>query len=122
MNSVVKRTSIPKSLQDHRDLDQDVPIYKNLANKKLRAQLTRQSEQAARTKSLLEDAKMFLMEDAGGMVVENDLERTWRIGQSDVVNASGQEAARGRREYKLDGGPYHSRYTRNGRLETLFIF
>jgi U3 small nucleolar RNA-associated protein 7 len=86
----------------------------------LRAQLTRQSERAAHTKALLEDAEMFLMEDAGGMVVENDLERTWRVGQSDIVTAAGQEAAKGRREYKLDGGPYHSRYTRNGRWILLF--
>lgn len=115
MNSVLKRTSIPKSLKDNRDSDQDGPSYKHLANKKLRAQLTRQSKQATRAKALIEDADMFLMEDAGGMVVENDLERTWRVGQSEVVKAAGQEAAKGRREYKLDGGPYHSRYTRNGR-------
>src|SRR5258707_3367352 len=115
MNSVVKRTTIPKSLKDDRDLAPDVN-YKHLANKKLRSQLTRQSKHEVRAKALIEDADMFLMEDAGGMVVENDLERTWRIGQSEIVKAAGQEAAKGRREYKLDGGPYHSRYTRNGRL------
>ena len=47
--------------------------------------------------------------------LEDEMERTWRVGQDEVVKASGQEAARGRREWTLDGGPYRSRYTRNGR-------
>jgi U3 small nucleolar RNA-associated protein 7 len=51
----------------------------------------------------------------GGIEVEGEMERTWRVGQSDIVQSSGQEAAKGRNEYKLDGGPYRSRYTRNGR-------
>lgn len=115
MNLLVKRTSIPKSLDDKRDLDKNGPSYKHLANKKLSAQLKRQSDQAARAKALLNDVETFLLEDAGGMQVEDDLERTWRVGQGEIVKAAGQEAAKGRREYKLDGGPYHSRYTRNGR-------
>ena len=49
------------------------------------------------------------------MEVEGELERTWRIGQNEIVESAGQEAALGRREWKLDGGPYRSRYSRNGR-------
>ena len=58
---------------------------------------------------------MLLMGEAGAIEVEGEMERTWRVGQSEVVQLSGQEAAKGRNEYKLDGGPYRSRYTRNGR-------
>ena len=114
-NSVVKHTAIPKSLQDTKELPEDASKYKHIANPKLRTHLQRQSAQGVRSKMLLEDAEMFLMEDAGGLVVENNLEKTWRVGQDQVVDSVGQEAARGRKEYKLDGGPYKSRYTRNGR-------
>ena len=34
------------------------------------------------------------------------------VSQSGAVD---RVAARGRKEYTLDGGPYRSRYTRNGR-------
>ncbi|KAF8154849.1 BING4CT-domain-containing protein [Crassisporium funariophilum] len=116
LNSVAKHTSIPKSLQDSSiNLPDDVPTYKHIANKKLRTHLNRQSVQGARSQVLLEDAEMLLMEDAGGMEVEGEMERTWRVGQNEVVQSSGLEAAKGRREYKLDGGPYRSRYSRNGR-------
>src|SRR6266498_5424603 len=99
MNSIVKRTSIPMSLKDAHKLNNEGPNYKHLANRKLKTQLTRQSEQAARAKALVQDAEMLLMEEAGGMEVEGELERTWRIGQSEVVQSAGQEAAKGRREY-----------------------
>ncbi len=114
-NSVAKHTSIPKSLQDTRALPEDVPNYKHIANKKLRTHLHRQSAHSARAQALLEDADMLLMDNAGGMEVESEMDRTWRVGQSTIVESSGQEAAKGRKEYKLDGGPYRSRYTRNGR-------
>ncbi|KAF8174404.1 BING4CT-domain-containing protein [Pholiota molesta] len=115
LTSVAKHTSLPKSLQDKHTLPDDVPSYKHIANKKLRTHLHRQSAQSARAQTLLEDAEMLLMDNAGGMEVEGEMDRTWRVGQSDIVQSSGQEAAKGRKEYKLDGGPYRSRYTRNGR-------
>lgn len=117
LRSITKHTSVPKSLLD----THNVPIstkssYSHIANKKLRTELDRNAAQAARGKALLDDAaEMLLMEEKGGMEVEGDMERTWRIGQSDITESAGQEAARGRREWKLDGGPYMSRYTRNGR-------
>ncbi|TFK85425.1 BING4CT-domain-containing protein [Polyporus arcularius HHB13444] len=49
------------------------------------------------------------------MEVEGELEKTWRVGQDEIVQAAGQQAAQGRQEWKLDGGPYRTRYTRNGR-------
>lgn len=55
------------------------------------------------------------------MEVEGEMEKTWRIGQDEIVKAAGQEAARGRKEWTLDGGPYRSRYTRNGRWVRQFF-
>ncbi|PPR07178.1 hypothetical protein CVT26_012607 [Gymnopilus dilepis] len=116
LSTIAKHTSIPKSLRDSKPLPEDsVPKYNHIANKRLRTTLTRQSEQGARAKALVEDADMLLMEEAGGMEVEGEMDRTWRIGQEDVIKSAGQEAAKGRREFKLDGGPYRARYTRNGR-------
>ncbi|KAG6877193.1 hypothetical protein C0993_009510 [Termitomyces sp. T159_Od127] len=89
--------------------------YSHIANKKLRTELNRHAAQASRAKALQDDAEMLLANEAGKIEVEGEMERTWRIGQDEIVQGAGQEAARGRREWKLDGGPYRSRYTRNGR-------
>ena len=115
LDSVALHTSLPKSLRPTSPPPENLPRYSHIANKKLRTQLTRQSANVARAKALVKDAEMLLTEEAGLMEVEGDLEKTWRVGQCEVVSAAGQEAARGRKEWKLDGGPYRSRYTRNGR-------
>lgn len=49
------------------------------------------------------------------MQVEGEMDRTWRISQDEIVKQVGAEAAKGRKEMVLDGGPYRSRYSRNGR-------
>jgi U3 small nucleolar RNA-associated protein 7 len=115
VNSISKHTSLPKSLRETSPLPENVPKHSHIANKKLRAELTRHSTHAARSKALLKDAELLLGDEAGKMEVEGDMERTWRITQDEIAKAAGQEAAKGRRELKLDGGPYRSRYTRNGR-------
>jgi U3 small nucleolar RNA-associated protein 7 len=112
LHSIQKHTSLPKSFSK---LPEAAPTHSHIANKKLRTELNRHSAQAARAKALLEDAEMLLTEEAGRIEVEGEMERTWRVGQNEIVRGAGQEAARGRREWKLDGGPYRSRYTRNGR-------
>lgn len=35
--------------------------------------------------------------------------------QDEIVGAVGAEAGRGRKEWRMEGGPYSARYTRNGR-------
>ncbi|KAG1869040.1 BING4CT-domain-containing protein [Suillus subalutaceus] len=95
-------TTLPKSLRPTAPPPDNVPKHKHAAH-------------AARSKALVEDAELLLTSEAGKMQVETELERTWRIGQDDIVESAGQEAAKGRRELKLDGGPYRSRYSRNGR-------
>jgi len=113
--NVVKHTSLPKSLRSSSPPPENVPKLKHIKDLKLRTRLNRQAIHAARSKALLEDAELLLTGEAGKMQVENEMERTWRIGQDDIVQGAGQEAAKGRRELKLDGGPYRSRYSRNGR-------
>ena len=115
LNSVSVHTKLPKSLRNLSPAPESLPKYAHIANKKLRAQLTRQAAQTARSKALVKDAELLLTEDAGRIEVEGELEKTWRVGQSEIVKSAGEEAARGRKEWALDGGPYRSRYTRNGR-------
>ncbi|EKM53187.1 uncharacterized protein PHACADRAFT_98393 [Phanerochaete carnosa HHB-10118-sp] len=115
LNSVARHTALPPSLRLTSPPPEGVKKYNHIANKKLRTQLTRQSTLAARQKALLKDAELLLTEEAGMIEAEGELEKTWRVGQSEVVQAAGQEAAKGRKEWVLDGGPYLSRYTRNGR-------
>ncbi|EEB95317.1 hypothetical protein MPER_05728 [Moniliophthora perniciosa FA553] len=115
-NSIVKQTSVPKSLRRTKTLpDGAVPKHNHIANKKLRAELVRTSSHIAHSKVLLEDAEMLLTGEEGKMEVEGEMDKTWRVGQAEILQGAGQEAAKGRRELKLEGGPYRSRYTRNGR-------
>lgn len=114
--SVLLRTSLPKSLRPGSPPPTEAKKYSQVPDKKLRAVLSRQSVHSARSKGLLEDAAFLLEhEESGVMEAEGELERTWRVGQDEIVESAGQEAAMGRREWKLDGSPYRSRYTRNGR-------
>lgn len=113
--SVLLRTSIPKSLRPGSP-PKGANKHSQISDLKLRAVLSRESAHSARSKALIEDAAFLLEhEESGTMEVEGELEKTWRIGQDEIVQSAGQEAAMGRREWKLDGGPYRSRYTRNGR-------
>jgi U3 small nucleolar RNA-associated protein 7 len=120
LNSVAKHTSLPKSLRAIEPLPDNVPKHAHIANPKLRSELIRQSAHAARSKALLKDAELLLTEDAGKIEVDGEMEKTWRVGQDEIVRSAGQEAAKGRREWKLEGGPYKSRYSRNGRCVSFF--
>ena len=114
--SVLHHTYLPKSLRPGSRSPNEAKKYSHIPDKKLRAELSRQSAHNVRSKALLEDAAFLLEhEESGTMEVEGELEKTWRVGQEEIVQSTGQEAAKGRREWKLDGGPYRSRYTRNGR-------
>jgi len=116
LNSISNQTALPKSLRSSSPLPNNVPTHTHIANKKLRTQLARTSAQRSRSEVLLKDAELLLTNDAGKMEVEGEMERTWRIGQEEILKQAGQESAKGRREWKLDGGPYRCRYTRNGRF------
>jgi U3 small nucleolar RNA-associated protein 7 len=115
-NSISQQTSLPKSLRPTSPAP-NVSNNSHIANKKLRTELTRNSVHAARSKALLKDAELLLADEVGKMEVDGEMEKTWRVGQDEIMKSAGQEAAKGRRELKLDGGPYRSRYTRNGRYD-----
>ncbi|KAI0635447.1 BING4CT-domain-containing protein [Trametes polyzona] len=114
-SSVSQHTALPRSLRPSSPPPEDAKKYSHIPNKKLRTQLTRQSTQNARAKKLVKDAELLLTEEAGVMEVEGELEKTWRVGQDEIAAAAGQQGAQGRQEWKMDGGPYRTRYTRNGR-------
>jgi U3 small nucleolar RNA-associated protein 7 len=115
LHSVVKHTSLPRSYASTAAVPENVKKHTHIANKKLRTELYRNSAHIARSKALLEDAELLLPGEAGLLEAEGELERTWRVSQSQIVQDTGQEAGKGRSEWKLDDGPYRSRYTRNGR-------
>jgi U3 small nucleolar RNA-associated protein 7 len=115
MGSLIANTALPKSLRTTDPEPQNARKYNHIANKKLRTTLRQQSANAERSKALLKDAELLLPNEAGQMEAEGDLEKTWRISQDDIVKAVSVEAARGRKEFQLDGGPYRVKYTRNGR-------
>jgi U3 small nucleolar RNA-associated protein 7 len=117
MDSLISRanTALPKSIRPTELVPETTRKYNHIANKKLRTTLQRQSANTERGKALLQDAELLLPNSAGKMEMEEDMDRSWRISQDEIVNSIGIEAARGRKEFILDGGPYRARYTRNGR-------
>ncbi|KAI9441184.1 BING4CT-domain-containing protein [Lactarius indigo] len=117
MDSLITKanTALPRSLRATDPVPQNARKYNHIANKKLRTTLRRQSTNAERSKALIKDAELLLPNEAGKMEVEGDMDKTWRTSQDDMVNAVSVEAARGRKEFQLDGGPYRAKYTRNGR-------
>lgn len=113
--SVTQNTTLPKSLRPTSPPPENLPKHAHIRDIKLKTHLNREAAHVARSKTLLQDAELLLTEDVGLIQTENDMEKTWRVSQDAIVQGSGQEAAKGRREWKLDGGPYRSRYSRNGR-------
>lgn len=100
------------------------PASKSSANRhikdlKLRAHLNSLDAHAKESRDLAKDTSDLLLNatsaDAGFMAADDVMERTWRIGQDDIVKNSGIAVSGQRKEWLLDGGPYRSRYTRNGR-------
>ncbi|KAI9567936.1 NUC141 domain-containing protein [Boletus coccyginus] len=114
--SITHTTALPRSLRPSSP-PPAVPNHGHIKDPKLRTQLNRHAANAARAKTLLQDAALLLTEEPGcvAVSVEGGMEKTWRVGQEEIVKGAGREAAVGRREWYLDGGPYRSRYSRNGR-------
>jgi len=120
--SIAAQTRIPKSLSN--SLENDVREKKKAAKKgkygnindlKLRAHMSKMEESKKDWKERMEDVQMLNVGEAGGMEVESELERTWKLTQEEIVKSVGVEDARSRSQWKLDGGPYACRYSRNGR-------
>ena len=116
--TVLAHTQVPKSLRTtEREESRNGKSYGHVGDRRLRAHLAQQSSHAVRAKGLVEDLQDMVVDegDSGGIVAEDPLERTWRVSQDEIAKAVGGDAASGRREWKLDGGSYRMRYTRNGR-------
>jgi U3 small nucleolar RNA-associated protein 7 len=120
--SISARTRIPKTLSNQ--LEDDTREKKKAAKKgrygyikdlKLRAHLSKMEEGKKNWKERMEDVQMLNVGETGGMEVEGELERTWKVTQKDIVDSVNMEDAKSRAEWKLDGGPYACRYSRNGR-------
>ncbi|KAG8883769.1 Small subunit (SSU) processome component [Tulasnella sp. 331] len=77
--------------------------------------LQNQSVWMQEAKAAVRDAEILNTDEPGRMIADAPLERTWRVAQDEICQSVGQEQARYRKEWKLDGGPYRSRYSRNGR-------
>lgn len=114
--SVAQNAALPRSLRSTSPVPDNVPKHSHIEDLKLRAELNRQAAHVARTKVLLQDAELLLTGDAGAVQAESEMERTWRVSQDEIAREAGQEAAKGRQEWTLDGGPYRARYSRNGRF------
>jgi hypothetical protein len=91
---------------------------KNVPNKKLAGHLNRLSELHKRAAvEAYEHDQLLLPQDSTGLLEpENELERTWKIGQDEIKANVGSAAAAKGFELKLDQfGPYVCDYTGNGR-------
>ncbi|CAK9781522.1 WD40 repeat-like protein [Cutaneotrichosporon oleaginosum] len=92
-----------------------------IADKKLRAKVARQDVATKRAKAERADVNEWLNAPVsggqGGIEVDEEAEeRTWRVGQDEIVQAVGVSSARKRFDLKLENmGPYKVDYTRNGR-------
>ncbi len=120
LHSILPSTRLAPSLHSTHEVKPDAAALARVGDKKLRAKLA--SQQVARKRAALDraDVQEYLNTgDAGGIEVEEDEgERTWRVGQDEVVEAVA-EGSRGKRfDLKLEnigGGGYAVDYTRNGR-------
>ncbi|CAG7851829.1 U3 small nucleolar RNA-associated protein 7 Short=U3 snoRNA-associated protein 7; AltName: Full=U three protein 7 [Serendipita indica DSM 11827] len=120
--SVSANTRVPKSLSNN--LDTDVKErkkaartgrYGHIQDLKLRAHLSKMDQGHKEWQEKMKDVEMLNVGESGGLQAEGELERTWKVTQAEIKSAVSLEDAQSRAEWKLDGGPYACRYSRNGR-------
>lgn len=89
---------------------------KDIKDKKSRANLRALEERNQEAALKAKDAEILLEERGGFLEAEGELEKTYRVRQSDIKDNVGVETAKKGFELKLEGlGPYVCEYTRNGR-------
>lgn len=127
-NSILSATRVPSSFHQSNlpsGSSQD-PIRPDrstvkIKDKKLKARVQRENVSAKRAKQEREDVNEWLNEavsgGAGGIEADEDQgERTWRVGQDEIVKEVGVAGGKKKFDLKLDGmGEYMIDYTRNGR-------
>lgn len=87
----------------------------NIKDKKLRANLKRLETKYKEAVLSAKDAEILYENEEGFLQPETELEKTYKVRQSDITSAVGVEQAKKSIDFKLDLGPYVSDYTRNGR-------
>lgn len=127
-NSILTSTRVPSSFH-HSHLpsgSSSEPIRPDrstskIKDKKLKARVQRENVSAKRAKAEREDVDEWLNAavsgGAGGIDVDEDMgERTWRVGQDEIVKEVGVAGGKKKFDLKLEGmGEYMVDYTRNGR-------
>jgi U3 small nucleolar RNA-associated protein 7 len=92
------------------------PVRVNqVKDKKLRANLKRIEDKYRTAVLNAKDAEILYENEGGFLQPENELEKTYKVRQDDILEAVGVQQASKSIEFKLDLGPYVSDYTRNGR-------
>lgn len=93
-----------------------LPVRVNqIKDKKLRANLKRIESKYKDAVLNAKDAEILYENEEGFLQPESELEKTYKVGQSDILDAVGTQQAKKSVDFKLDMGPYISEYNRNGR-------
>ena len=88
----------------------------SVKDKKLRSNLKSLENKYKDASLKAKDAEILLEHESGYLEPENDLERTYKVRQDDLLSDLAVETAKKGFELKLDAlGPYKCDYTRNGR-------
>ncbi|KAM0786607.1 hypothetical protein ACM66B_002061 [Microbotryomycetes sp. NB124-2] len=115
----IKKYMYSKPAMQHKNFLSRSNLKNNkTTNKKLAHHMHNLSStaQASSAKSYEHDDLLLPHDNAGLIEVEDEMERTWRVTQQDIVNSSAIGAASKSFDLSLpDFGPYAVDYTRNGR-------
>lgn len=89
---------------------------KTIKDKKLRTNLKRLEGKYQDAALKAKDAEILLENTSGFLEAEQELERTYKVRQQDIVDDVAVDTAQKRFDLKLDAlGPYNFDYSRNGR-------
>jgi U3 small nucleolar RNA-associated protein 7 len=93
-----------------------MPVRVNqVKDKKLRANLKRIESKYKDAALQAKDAEILYENEDGFLQPEGELEKTYKVRQSDIFGEVGLQQAKKSVEFRLDLGPYVSDYNRNGR-------
>jgi U3 small nucleolar RNA-associated protein 7 len=93
-----------------------MPVRVNqVKDKKLRANLKRIESKYKDAVLSAKDAEILYENEEGFLQPETELEKTYKVQQSDILDSIGTKQAKKSVEFKLDMGPYLADYNRNGR-------
>ncbi|QIW97187.1 hypothetical protein AMS68_002705 [Peltaster fructicola] len=88
---------------------------KNVKDKKLKAKLRALEERHQDAALKAKDAEILLENDSGFLEPEHELERTYKVRQTQIRDDVGLETAKKSFDLQLAEGPYVFDYSRNGR-------